>query len=281
MNPFRAASLALLLLAGGSTLLATGCKDKVPPAAGIDFAAYGDCRHRRAVHQEICRSIAAAAPKYVIVTGDLVDYADRAEEWAEWKADTEALRAKVKYHCAAGNHDLGEGNLYQKTLGIDRLYFDRREGDVHLFILDSNDMFADPRQLEWLEQTASASTARHKFAAFHHPPFSISPKRGHEAEPVRNRIHALLVKLKFCAAFCGHQHGFYTTMRDNLRYVVTAGGGAPLWDLDKSLGLPSDLTRKFFHYTGFKISEKKIQGFVFEKDGVEDPGLRFTLCEHP
>jgi hypothetical protein len=273
MTSVRAAAVALLLLAG--------CKEKTPPPVPIDFAAYGDCRHRRAIHQEVCRSIAAATPKYVIVTGDLVDYADRPEQWAEWKADTEPLRAHVKYISAAGNHDLGEGNLYQKTLGLERLYFDQREGDVHVFVLDSNDTFADPRQLEWLEKTASASTARHKFAAFHHPPFMISPQRGAEAEPVRAKIHALLVKLKFCAAFCGHQHGFYTTLRDGVRYVVTAGGGAPLWDLDKSLGLPGDLTRKFFHFVGFKFGDKKIQGFVFEKDGAEDPGLRFTLCEHP
>jgi len=274
MNPARAAAAALLLLAAG-------CGEKTPPATGIDFAAYGDCRHRRPIHQELCRSMAAAAPKYVLVTGDLVDYADRAEQWAEWKADTEQLRAQARYHCAAGNHDLGEGNLFQKTLGLDRLYFDRREGDVHLFILDSNGSFADPAQLEWLEKTALASTAAHKFAVFHHPPFMLSPGRNAESEPVRAAIHPLLVKLKFCAAFCGHQHAFYTTVRDDLRYVVTAGGGAPLWDLDKSLGLPSDMTRKFFHFVGFKVSGKTIQGHVYGKDGVEDPDLRFTLCRHP
>ena len=138
MKSARAAGGALLLLAA-----LAGCGEKVT-AAGLDFAAYGDCRHRRAIHQELCRSMAAASPKYVLVTGDLVDYADRPEQWAEWKADTEALRAQMKYHCAAGNHDLGEGNLFQKTLGIERLYFDVREGDAHIFILDSNQNFADP-----------------------------------------------------------------------------------------------------------------------------------------
>ncbi len=278
MNLARASAVALLLL--------NGCGEKPPVAAGLDFAAYGDCRHRRPIHQEICGSLVAASPKYVIVTGDLVDYADRPEQWAEWKADTEALRANARYHCAAGNHDLGEGNsstLFQKTLGLDRLYFDRREGDVHLFVLDSNSGFDDPRQLDGLEKTAFASTALHKVAVFHHPPFMISPKRNDE--PVNTAaaavIHPLLLKLKFCAAFCGHQHAFYTTQRDGLRYVVTAGGGAPLWDLDKGLGLPSDLTRKFFHFVGFRFEGRSIQACVYGKDGVEDPDLRFTLCRHP
>jgi hypothetical protein len=275
MKVIRSAGGALLFLAA-----LAGCGEKVT-ASGLDFAAYGDCRHRRAIHQELCRSMAAAAPKYVLVTGDLVDYADRPEQWAEWKADTEALRAKVKYICAAGNHDLGEGNLFQKTLGLERLYFDVREGDTHLFILDSNQNFADPRQLEWFEKTAAASTATHKFAVFHHPPFMLSPARNAEVAPVREAIHPLLVKHKFCAAFCGHQHAFYTTVRDGVRYVVTAGGGAPLWDLDRSLGMPSDLTRKFFHFVGFKVMPKSIQASVYGKDGVEDPDLRFTLCSHP
>src|SRR5436853_5124555 len=108
--------------------------------------------------------MAAASPKYILVTGDLVDYADRAQQWTEWKADTEDLRSKAKYYCAAGNHDLGEGNLFLKTLGLERLYWDKREGDAHIFILDSNGGFNDPVQLEWFQKTAAASTAVHKFA---------------------------------------------------------------------------------------------------------------------
>src|SRR5262249_26544694 len=123
MRLLRSAGVALLLLA---TLSA--CGEKVT-ASGLDFAAYGDCRHRRAIHQELCRSMAGASPKYVLVTGDLVDSADRPEQWTEWAADTEALRARTKYYCAAGNHDLGEGKLFQKTLGLERLYYDVREGD--------------------------------------------------------------------------------------------------------------------------------------------------------
>lgn len=268
---------ALLLL-----VALAGCKEKIQASAsGLDFIAYGDCRHRRAIHQELCRSMAAAAPKYVLVTGDLVDYADRPQQWAEWKADTEDLRGKTKYYSAAGNHDLGEGNLFVKTLGLERLYWDRREGDMHIFILDSNGGFNDPVQLEWFQKTASASTAIHKFAVFHHPPFMIDHDRGAEALPIRAAIHPLLVKFKFCAAFCGHQHAFYTTLRDNVRYVVTAGGGAPLWDLDKSLGLPGDLTRKFNHFVGFKVVGPKILGHVYDKTGAEDTDLQFTLCEHP
>src|SRR5262249_55863822 len=129
----------------------------------------------------------------------------------------------------------------------------------------------------------SPPTPWHNFAVSRPPPSMTTPKRNDE--PVTTAaaavIHPLLVKLKFCGAFCGHQHAFYTTLRDNVRYVVTAGGGAPLWDLDKGLGLPSDLTRKVFHFVGFKVEGRTIRGHVYEKDGVEDPDLQFILCRHP
>jgi hypothetical protein len=249
-------------------------------ASGLDFAAYGDCRHRPAIHAEICKALVAAAPRFVISTGDMVDDADRPEEWAVWEETTRELRARSRLYCAPGNHDLGPGKLFQKTVGNDLLFFDRREGDIHLFILDSS-VFPEPAQLEWLEKTAWASTARHKIAVFHIPPFSIGPTRAAQMAPLQTTIHPLLVKLKFCAAFCGHQHGYYTTVRDGLRYVVTAGGGAPLWNLDPAMGLPSDQSRKIFHFTGFKFAGSKILGHVYDRFGVEEVDLRFTLCDHP
>ncbi len=109
----------------------------------------------------------------------------------------------------------------------------------------------------------------------------IDDKRGKEADDIRPRIHPLLVKLKFCAAFCGHQHSFYSTLRDGVRYVVTAGGGAPLWKIDPSLGQKGDLAKKFHHFVGFKVAGPKIEAHVYGEDGGEDEDLAFTLCEHP
>lgn len=260
-------------------VLLAGCTEK-PRAMSMDFAAYGDCRHNIKTHTQICKSIAAAAPRFVMVTGDIVDHADKSELWAAWREATKELRAKAKYFCAAGNHDLGDGSLFLKELSMDRLYADRREGEFHVFILDSNEGFSDPRQLAWLEKTAAASDARHKFAVFHHPSFMIDRTRGHEATPIREAIHSVLRRHHFCAAFCGHQHAFYTTRRDGIRYVVTAGGGAPLWDLDPSLGLPEDQWRKMFHFVGFRVEGSRINGHVFDPDGVEVEDLAFTLCEH-
>jgi hypothetical protein len=267
----RLAALALLLLAG--------CSEK-KLAAGLDFAAYGDCRHQPAVHRRVANSIAASGARFTLVTGDLVDTPEDPAAWAEFRDIVKELRKKP-YDCAVGDHDPGEKLYFKKELGLDRLYYDRKDGDFHIFVLDSSGKFADKDQVDWLEKTAAASTAKHKIAVMHHTPYSIKASRVAEAEELRPKIHPLLVKLKFCAAMCGHVHAFYTTLRDGVRYVVTAGGGAPLYSIDASLGQPGDLSRKFHHFVGFKIAGSRIEGHVYDPDGVEDEALAFPLCEHP
>lgn len=260
-------------------LLLAGCAEK-KKAVGLDFASYGDCRHNNEVHRKIAGSIAASGAKFTMVTGDLVENAGDPAAWAEFRDIVKELR-KRPYDCAVGDHDPDEKLNFKKELGLERMYHDRRDGDFHVFVLDSTGRFEDKEQLEWLEKTAAASTAKHKFAVFHHPPYLIKTSRVAEAEKLRPNIHPLLVKLKFCAAFCGHQHAFYTTQRDGVRYVVTAGGGAPLHSIDNGLGQQGDLSKKMFHFVGGTVSGTKILGRVFDPDGVEEESLAFTVCEHP
>ncbi len=262
--------------------MASGCSRKPPGLLPtFDFVAYGDCRHNTKVHREIVGNIVRTAPRFVLVTGDLVDQPDQPEDWAEFRDIAKELRSKSEYLCAVGDHDWEKSDVFFRELKMEKPYFDRRFGDVHVFILDSRQMFKDPEQVKWLEETALASKAKHKVAVFHHPPFMIYPKRMIQADDIRPQIHPLLIRLRFCAAFCGHQHGFYSTVRDGVRYVVTAGGGAPLAHVDPSLGLKGDLSRRFYHFCGFTFAGTKIEARVFEKDGTEAEDLRFTLCEHP
>ncbi len=267
-----AAALLLIALAG--------CGEK-KKAAGVDFAAYGDARHEPRIHRQIVNSMNASGAKYVVVTGDLVDDAEVEAQWLEVRDILKDLRSRVGYYCAVGDHDPGSKNYFEREMGETRMYYDKREGDVHLFILDSRSKFTDAPQIEWLKKTANASTAKHKFAVFHHPPFMIYEKRMNEADAIRPNIHPLLVELKFCAAFCGHQHAFYSTKRDGLRYVVTAGGGAPLRNIDPKHGQPGDLARKFYHWVGLKFAGPRIDARVYNEHGEEAEDLAFVLCDHP
>ncbi len=252
-----------------------------PPVVALDFAAYGDCRSGHATHRRICASLLRSGAKAVVVSGDLVDWGDDEDDWKIFREITGELRAKASYLAAPGNHDISRNRAFEREMGVERTWYDKKVGDVHYFLLDSNEYFADAEQLAWLEKTAAASTSRHKIAAFHHPPFSLDSFGEFEEKPVRERLHPLLVKLKFCAAFGGHHHSFYTTYRDGLRYVVTAGGGAHLYRQTESRAVPGDRFRSFHHYVGCTITPTGISARVFDPDGLEAPDLAFRLCEHP
>lgn len=281
----RVFGLAGLLLAACSRAPEAGPPAQIKAAAPsqaveFDFAAYGDCRSGHDTHRRICASMLRFGAKYVVVSGDLVDGGDDEEDWRIWRELTRDLRAKALYLAAPGNHDVSRNRAFERELGLERSYHDKRIGDVHVFLLDSNEAFDDPAQLAWLEKTASASDAKHKIASFHHPPFSLDAFGELEEKPVRERLHPLLVKLKFCAAFAGHHHSFYATKRDGLRYVVTAGGGAHLYRQSAARAIEGDLFRSFHHFVGCRVGPDGIRARVFDPDGVEAPDLAFRLCEH-
>ncbi len=247
----------------------------------FDFAVYGDCRHSPDVHRHVATSMAMTKPAFVLNTGDLVDDGDDDTLIAQFREITRELRTGRDYLPARGDHEGATSAILRKEFSIDKTYYyDKVIGDCHLFVLDSTNRFEDKEQLAWLEERAAASKAKHKFAVFHHPPFMIRSERMPEADRIRPIIHPLLVKLKFCAAFCGHQHAFYTTVRDGLRYVVTGGGGAPLWKVDPSLGLPGDLSSKMWHWVGCRFEGLKVTGIVVDRYGQPQSDLGFTVCEH-
>ena len=147
-------------LAAAALLLLAGCTEK-KRAAGLDFAAYGDCRHDTGIHRRIANSITASGAKFTLVTGDLVETPEDPAAWTEFRDIVKELRKKP-YDCALGDHDPGEKLYFKKELGLDRLYYDRKDGDFHVFVLDSCGKFKDQEQLDWLQKTASATRNCHE-----------------------------------------------------------------------------------------------------------------------
>lgn len=264
-----------------------GCSPGAPPPP-VDLAFYGDCRQYVKIHRKICNHIASRNPKATIVAGDLVDHPTVQAEWQEFHEITKVCRDKAPLICAIGNHDVYQieqpgvpaGTAFIREMKLERTWYDRVVGDFHLFVLDSLTGFKETEQLRWFEKAAAASTAKHRFAIFHHPPFQLDRKKMQVMAEVRTAIHPILAKLKFCAAFSGHEHAFYYTRRDGVPYVITGGGGSSLASQDETLQIAGDLSRSFFHYVGVTVAGSRVEGRVYTPDGGEVPDLAFPLCQH-
>ena len=243
------------------------------------FALYGDCRDGHDVHRKICDSIAKSDAGFVINTGDLVADSRSPDLWTKYNEITKDLRAKVPIWSSKGNHDHRDGGAaFLRQFGLEKAYFDKRFGPIHFFFLDTCAL--DDAQLRWFETAATASDAPHKVAVFHHPPFTMMPGRVKDAAMIREKLHGLLGKLKFCGALCGHDHNFYMTRRDGLSYVISGGGGAPLYDMDDSLAQKGDLWKRANHYEIFTARPASLTAKVYAPDGSEMTHLAFTFCKH-
>jgi hypothetical protein len=79
----------------------------------------------------------------------------------------------------------------------------------------------------------------------HRPLFSkvdadLSKGKSFKDKAGRDALHKLFVKYKVKAVFAAHEHLFSDTVKDGVRYLITGGGGAPLYSSPQDSG--------FYHY---------------------------------
>jgi 3',5'-cyclic AMP phosphodiesterase CpdA len=110
---------------------------------------------------------------------------------------------------------------------------------------------------------------------FHEPPFSVGP-HGDNFE-VQRTLHPLFVRYHVPLVFCGHDHLYYHTKRDGVVYVVTGGGGAPLYPpVNTQYGIPGDVYKTTYHIVRCVATGGSIQCTAITPDNqVID---RFTVA---
>lgn len=213
-----------------------------PPAAGdvVRFAVYGDVRTGHDTHASVLRAVAGEAPDFVVSTGDMVLRGSDEADWQRFFAVAGAFLARLPVYPVLGNHDLAGGDQPRRLEDIFALWpgpegrpagatwYSFDVGDVHVAVLDSH-RYDDASQRAWLDDDLARAKARgaRLFAATHHGPYSHGPHGGHkvgvrEIVPILER-HGVLV------VFSGHDHLYERGRVGRLTYVVTGGGGAPLY----------------------------------------------------
>jgi len=214
------------------------------PADGepVRFVVYGDVRTGHETHAEILRAVEGEAPDFIVSTGDHVVRGTDEADWQRFFSLAGPLLARVPYYPVLGNHDLGVASGSERRFE-DVFALPARPADcppgaswysfdfagVHVVVLDSNAL-GDARQLAWLEADLTASSgARAVFAALHHGPFSRGP---HGGLPIAaERYVPVLARHGVALLFSGHDHIYQRGEMSGLPYVVTGGGGAPLYPL--------------------------------------------------
>jgi len=234
-----------------------------PPADDGDFSfvVFGDNRTRHDVYKQVSAAITAAKPTFVVHTGDLVAAGRDATLWPIFfDISREWLRNSVILP-SLGNHEQNSPYWYQFfARGRERGYYSQDWGPIHWTILNSDAGNAVPpagveafwkEQIAWLERDLAANQkARFRFVAFHHPPFTAMLRRQEGASRIAARLNPVFRKYNVQAVFCGHDHNYQRHVEDGIQYVVTGGGGAPLYDVDAPV-------------PGKTVKAEKVENYVY------------------
>ena len=282
------AVLLLLAVSGYAVPKAKRILLKPAAAAGekFTFVVYGDTRSNPAEHAVIIKEIIGLRPEFVLQSGDLVSDGRNRAQWAQFEEITQPLRdAHIAYYPARGNHDVGPyypnyvAEPFDSGDKVNKLYYAFTRHRNRFIIIDSMEDY-DPssRQYAWLvgELARAQKTAVNTFVMFHEGPFSIGP---HGPTPeAQQYLHPLFVKYKVRAAFCGHDHLYYHTVRDGVTYIVTGGGGAPPYRPEnRQIALPGDVYVKDVDRAGRPLSEAQYDAQIYHAIQCVADGPRVTL----
>lgn len=218
-----------------------------PPRRGPDrFVVYGDMRAPgHAAHAQVVAAILRERPTLVLNTGDLVAAGGEESAWQRYFEITRSLGEVAPVVPALGNHEAylaGSARSWAlfglPSAGTDGVsgYASFDWGALHFVVLDTNHL--DSRQTAWLVRDLAAARRKHPraiFAVCHEGPWSSGPHGGSRA--MERDLVPLLVAGGVSLLFAGHDHlyerGIGTVAGHPgvaLPYVVTGGGGAPLYN---------------------------------------------------
>ncbi|MFW5739947.1 MAG: metallophosphoesterase family protein [Myxococcota bacterium] len=206
------------------------------------FVLYGDSRTDHAAHQSVAQAIDQVPGQFLLHTGDVVSRGDDDEAWRRFFAIEAGLLRDRPLFVTLGNHDMSgrwkrTREDYQRLFGrpSGRTYFSFRWGNVRFYVLDTMDSFSGA-QGEWfrkmLESNREEAGVEHRFVSLHHGPFSSGPHGPNERFIDDGLLDALRdggVEL----VMSGHDHLYERGEVGALKYIVSGGAGAPLYEASR------------------------------------------------
>jgi 3',5'-cyclic AMP phosphodiesterase CpdA len=187
----------------------------------------------------------------LVTTGDNVYESGSPTRFAEaWEGPFGWVSVEgIPVVATLGNHDVETqgGAPVMGLLDMPSRWYTRRIGPVEFIVLDANRP-TDPRQLDFLRRAVATSTARWKIAVFHQPAYSCS-RHGSTPE-VDDLWLPLLAGDGVDLVLNGHDHAYQRFGPiDGTTYVVTGGGGAPLYHEDDCPdGTPEPEAKRVVHH---------------------------------
>ena len=230
------------------------------------FVVYGDTRTNHSTHRQVVSVIESYSPEYIINTGDLVENGSRQRDWRYFGEITGYL--KGDYYPAVGNHEAwnrgGKDNFLERFPEVpDEGYYSlKRSGIKFIFLNQYEDYSPGSKQYDWFREQLREDQEFPKIAVLHEPHFQANH---HANEKTARHLVPLMEEYGVNAVFYGHTHSFGMARKNGITYVVTGGGGAPLYNPNRET---LDIAFKKHHFVLMEKSGDALEASVIDKEGT-------------
>ncbi len=251
------------------------------------YVVMGDNRSYPERFKRLADKAWAERPNFVLNVGDVVTDGRNKGEWiAEYLAPASELMKRVPTYVAIGNHENNASWFYKySSYPAPENYYSFDYGNAHFTIIDSNaDLSPGSKQLQWIIADLSASKAKWKFVAHHHPPFSSDKddygntdfwlsKRG---DPRVQSLIPIYEKHGVDIVWCGHIHNYERTwpIRDGkvdqsngVIYIQAGGGAAKLEQFAPTRSWFTAKVLRNWQYCLVTIHEGTFRMMAYDLDG--------------
>jgi acid phosphatase type 7 len=237
---------------------------KTPPAAGdpapYRFFLYGDTRTRHDVHRRVMNEVLKQpSPDFILQSGDMVADGTDSSLWPIFFGIEHDLLRQTVFNPSLGNHERNT-DYFRNFFQHDASHYSFDWGNGHFIIINSDiaNVSASKRERDafWAEQTrwleedlASHQGAEYRFVIAHHPPFTAVQRREGD-NPHMTALVPMFEEYHVSAALFGHDHNYQHYLKNGIHYIISGGGGAPLYDVNTP---PEGITQKVVSIENFVI----------------------------
>ena len=227
------------------------------PGESFSFAVMGDNKSSNRTFNLVKHSI--QGQKDLLFTIDMGDLVFDGEPVKYRLFQNQVLGMKAPFITAVGNHDIEADGMKNYETMFGPRYYSFTAGDNYFIVLDDSDCKSvDPAQMKWFEKELQKSQSYgRRFVFLHVPPFRglrnptmpmeefLSDRKNADA------IRHLCVQYTVNYVFGSHMHTFdYDLWPYDVHVVITGGGGAELWDVDRY--------RDMHHYIKVTVTPDRI-----------------------
>jgi hypothetical protein len=260
------------------------------------FLVYGDDRSDETAHAALVRALKATPSDFLVNTGDIVADGGNAADWQSFFQVEAPLLCERPLFLAIGNHELyndeagatfaryfGNGTGGGATgsggaTGPAVPYGTMRWGPARFFFLNGMHEWQGGDERQWLERELGRSDDEAglvwRIVVVHHGPWSSGPHGGND-KLLDAHVPQLLASHKVDLVLAGHDHIYERGEAGSIKYVVSGGGGAPLYPIAHRAPTARKL-EPTYHFVEIGATSDAIKVIAHRVDGtiLEECGFR-------